>query len=449
MSVVESCPDCCTCPAPTVEWDSVSASKSKCAYAEFSGYVSTPPKRYRTATMAAVPVLARIDFDSAAGLASGSFTYPLSCALSTCGGVEFIKVAITGDFSGELDWAYGSIYELSYDVAVIAGADCAGGDYFVNFSIDSVNVLPISATVGAYSIGGTVTLSDEYTTAELITQAHAELPAYDGDWNDTAGSFINLSTDELSAALSESRYRLRFKIPLIGSGACYRVQWVERFVAEAGAALTSAEIIMRGVYRPTVTVTGDGTGAEVVAVMASDGAVDFFRVVNPGQDYTTITITVESAINGGTTATGTGNLVGGQLASVTKTASGDYLPTGAFSGGSGIGATITFTLDETGGLATCPLGATGSGYTSEPALTITPKVSGSLAALVHLHLGTETARCAEWDGDVPEDYDPEDSDTYPILGDGTNPYFELPVPEADGTVLVANVLAFCDCSSCP
>jgi len=42
--------------------------------------------------------------------------------------------------------------------------------------------------------------------------------------------------------------------------------------------------------------------------------------------------------------------------------------------------------------------APGSGYTSAPTLTIISKVSGITSANVLLHLGTETAKCAIWDG---------------------------------------------------
>lgn len=452
INIAVDCPDCCTCPAPTTQWDSRSTSKTKCAYPEFAGFVSSPPKRYRTVTFSGVPVDAHISLDTATGTADGGFTYPLSCSPSSCGGQPFVKVTLTGDFSGVLDWEFESVTAPGMSVLVIAGGDCDGGDYFVNESIDNIPVTPTSATTGTYSIGGSVALSDEYLTSELIAQAIAEFPAYPGTWLGTAGSFRNLSTDELSVAIREDRYRHIFPVPLVGSGTCYRLSWVERFIPEAGVALTSAEIITRGVYRPAVSSSGSGgTGLLLVAVMASDGTVSAIRILNPGSGFTSApTITVESAINGGTTSTGwTATVAGGRVTAITGGSGGDYLPTGVFSGGGGSGATITFTLDETGGLATCPLGAVGSGYTGEPTLTITSKVSGSLAARVDLHLGTEAARCAAWDGIVPGGYDPGDNTTWPILGDGTNPYFELPVPTADGTTLVANVRAFCDCSDCP
>jgi hypothetical protein len=75
----------------------------------------------------------------------------------------------------------------------------------------------------------TATLSDEYTTAQLITNTTAALPAWDDDWNDTAGSYRNLTTNELTLSIRESKYRFRFKVPKVGSGSCYKLDWVERF----------------------------------------------------------------------------------------------------------------------------------------------------------------------------------------------------------------------------
>ena len=55
-------------------------------------------------------------------------------------------------------------------------------------------------------------------------------------------------------------------------------------------------------------------------------------------------------------------------------------------------------MDDQGGIASVTITAAGSGYTSEPTLTITPRSSASTAADLLLHLGTETPRCVVWDG---------------------------------------------------
>jgi hypothetical protein len=297
------------------------------------------------------------------------------------------------------------------------------------------------------------TLSDEYTTAQLITNTPAALPAYDNDWNDTAGSFANLSANELSYSIRESRYRLRFKIPQVRTGKLYRATWVERFIPEAGTTITSVEVYARGVYRPTVTLSAPpsgGTQARAVAVMSATGTVSAIRILHPGAGYVSApTVTVQAATGGGTTSTGwTATLTAGQVTAIAGGGAGNYRPALAFSGGGGSGATATATMDETGGIASVTLTAPGSGYTSAPTLSITARNTGATAADLLLHLGTETARCAVSDGITPGGYNPATPSTYPILGDGTDPFFSIPVPAADGTTLVANLRAVCDGTAC-
>lgn len=294
------------------------------------------------------------------------------------------------------------------------------------------------------------TLSEEVTLARIRQHTLDSLPAYDNDWNDTAGSFANLSTDELTYSARESRYRIRFKIP---PTSVYRVTWVERFIGEAGTTITSVEVISRGVYRPTVTFSSPpsgGTQARAIAVMSSTGTISSIRITNPGSGYTSApTVTVQAAINGGTSSTGwTATLTDGKVTAISGGSAGDYRPTLTFSapGGTGTTATATCTVDETGGIDAVSVTGAGSAYTAEPTLSISSKVSGPTAAVLHLHLGTETSKCIAWDGTTPGGYDPSTPSTYPILpGSG---YYEIAVPTSDGTTLVANVRAYCDNSSC-
>lgn len=451
VNIAAQCAECCDCPAPTLQWDSRSASLTKSGFSECSSFVSTPPKRYRNADGSGI---------EARRLSSGG------------NGLDVLS------FSGTIALAFGETPSTS--TQTLSALDCSvsgGGPYTCSSPTPPCNppgtlsaLLVQSATgsnpcVSSTEIGsnlltpncGTVVwfvLSNEYTTAQLKTNTVAALPAYDGDWNDTAGSFANLSTDELTYSIRESLYRFLFKIPLVGSGLCYRLEWVERFIPEAGVGIDSVEVFSRGVYRPTVTATGGGgSGCLLVAIMSSTGTITGVRVLNPGSGYTSApTITVQSAINGGTTSTGwTASLTLGRVASVAGGSAGNYRPTLTIAapGGGGTTATATVTLDTTGGIDATTVTLAGTLYVATPALTITPMVSGSVAASLGLHLGTETPRCAEWDGITPSGYDPEDPDTYPILGDGTNPYFELAVPSTDGLATVELVRAFCDCSDCP
>jgi hypothetical protein len=355
-----------------------------------------------------------------------------------------------------------------------------GTDYISNFTTDSISIISSTPTFATFTGGvTTLTISNEYTTAQLKTITVAALFAYDDDWNDTAGSFANLSTDELSYSIRESRYRLRFKIPQVNTGKHLRASWVERFIAEAGVAVSSVEVYARGVYRPTVTISTSplGTNAAATAVMASDGTVASLSILNPGAGYIPLitfsggggtgaaaiaiinssgavtgvtitsggsgytsaptvafsnvtaprvratgtavvtggvvtginvgtagdfrpTVTVETATGGGTTSTGWIATLAttGEIATITGGNAGNYLPTLAFTYGGGSGATATCTVDSTGGIAAVTVTAGGSAYASEPTLTITPKVTSPTAADLIIHLGTETAKCAVWDG---------------------------------------------------
>lgn len=461
MSLAADCPDCCTCPQPTVEWDSRSASKTKCGLPEFDGYVSTPPKRYLTVTLAGITGSVYFenssdpcgdDQDPYTITYSGSATLDAhTCDAEECSALLVITEATTGKTYGFRPFVFGVAPIQDSAIANICPLACS--DFGSEIFSDSIPATPTSATTATYQSGaGSATLSDEYTTAQLVTNTIAALPSWPGTWAGTAGAFINISTDELSCAARVARYRLRFKIPLVGTGKNYRASWVERFIPEAGVGVSSVEVYSPGVYRPAVTISAPPAGgpqALAVAVMSSAGGVASIRILNPGAGYTSApTVTVQSATGGGTTSTGWSATLGpgGQIAAISGGTAGDYLPTLSFSSG---GATAICTMDAQGGIATVSLTAPGSGHTSEPTLTITAKVSGATPADLLVHLGTETARCIVWGGVTPGGYDPATPSTYPILGDGTDPYFTLDVPSSDGTTLVANLRAVCDGSACP
>lgn len=352
------------------------------------------------------------------------------------------------------------------------------GDFYEYLDVNPfTGAITFGPVIPNYGLTATVTYSVEYTTALLKTYTVAALPAYDDDWNDTAGSFVNLSTNELTYSIRESRYRLRFQIRLVSG--CYRASWVERFIPEAGVGLTSLEIISAGVYRPTVTLSAPPTGgtqARAIAVMSSTGTISDIAILNPGAGYIPLitfsggggtgaaayavvdslgavtsvvvtsagsgyssaptvaftnvtaprvratgtasisggmvigvtvgtagdfrpTVTVEAAINGGTSSTGwTATLTDGEVTAISDGSAGNYLPTLSFSGGGGSGAAATVTTDSTGGLASITFSSLGSAYASAPSVSISSKVSGATAADLLIHMGTETAKCAVWDG---------------------------------------------------
>lgn len=246
------CPDCCECPVPTLQWDSRSASKTKCGV-DFPG---SPCPNARFLNVESVD--------------TGPSTPPCPSESKTCDG-------ITGTW-------------------VSPGSGLVGTYVQDPVTCEFTTDYPSSANCRTFYY------SSPYTTAALIANTLAALPAFDDDWDDTAGSYRNLTTDELTYSIRESRYRFRFKIPKVGRGTCYKITWTEIFTPEEG----------------------------------------------------------------------------------------------------------------------------------DP---------------------VETDRCSIWDGEIPEGYDPDDPETWPIIGDGTNPYFELAIPETNGTVNVDpdSIVAVCrGCSEpCP
>lgn len=233
-SIIGQCAECCECPVPTVEWDSRSASKSKCGFPGNTGY---PVSRYRSRSW------------------TGSVTSITASAPDCAEESGFCKF----DYAGEN--TYDENCDCSGYITATSSEDstnCTPG-IVTNFACDSafpwtdggnVSVTEPSATTkiatfdgvcydrGAYAekVTGTVTetKSDEYTTFQLITNTEAALPDWDDDWDDTPGSYRNLTTNELTLSIREAKYRFRFKISKVGSGRCYRIEWVERFTPETG-----------------------------------------------------------------------------------------------------------------------------------------------------------------------------------------------------------------------
>jgi len=319
-SIIGQCAECCECPTATAEWDSRSASKSKSDL----GYPNAG-KYWGTRTVTEREDLpADTSNEEFNGSCPGSDPYRITTQTFTGAGFDRVTVTnyggtptVTASGSFVIVFVQTDYEESSYgncDYSVLKSIRTITDTYTYNATTSlwdtvrtdrsqifvptpSDTTTTTSGTSGTGSGGPyttTTTYSNEITTPVLKTNTVAALPAYDDDWNDTAGSYANLSTDELTYSIRESRYRLRFKIPKVGFGTCYHATWVERFTPEGGG---------------------------------------------------------------------------------------------------------------------------------------TP---------------TDTPRNWQWaEGDIPDDYDPDDPATYPIAGESGNGYFELPVPAADGTTTVEDIEVFC------
>jgi FtsP/CotA-like multicopper oxidase with cupredoxin domain len=110
-----------------------------------------------------------------------------------------------------------------------------------------------------------------------------------------------------------------------------------------------------------VTIAGDGTGAAATATVGGNGAITAINVTNPGQGYTTATVSVGGS---GTGAAATAVIAnGGAVTAVTVGANGSHYsnPVVAFSGG---GATTDATATAYGGVDSVTVTNAGTGYTA-------------------------------------------------------------------------------------
>jgi hypothetical protein len=476
----DTCALCCTCPTATVEWDSRSASRTQYGYEDGAGFYTTKVlnETYSGSTSSSAGTATNgcpgaLNANSAAdtGLVTNNCT--LSMSGETCAGwtgtvTETLFYGSYGGDCGPTDCGFALQVDTvntytwttpgaSGTVRSVQDTDwkpCAG---LPDTHTDTTTATdPYTAFVAATGSPTSTTTYDGFITfPDLYALAYADLPAYDSSWTDTAGSYRNQESTSSTRTISirESRYRLRFKIPTIINGINFRATWAERFIGESGTSISSVEVLSGGIYRPIVTLSAPpsgGTQAYAVAIMSSTGTIASISILDPGTLYASApTVTVQTASGGGTTSTGwTATLTAGSVTAIVGGTAGNYRPTLAFSGGGGSSATATCTVNAQGGIDVVTMTASGTAYTSEPTLTITPKVSGSTAADLLIHLGTETSKCTVWDGTTPGGYDPATSSTWPILPSAAPNYYSLAVPATDGTTLVANVRTYCDGSTC-
>ncbi len=217
------------CATAQIACDTVSASKSKCGFAEF-GTPSSPPKRYVTAT------LVQTCANTHTG-ASGSFT----CYINQAG-----LFSCPTTLSGEGDSCAGDIIfncngsgpnELCDDLC----NDC--GDFDCSYASTTQQLCVATVCFGGDGLPGksysqTTTLSNEYDSATLKSNVIAALPAFDGVYDDTCSATYNLSNDETSFTLSRCKYVINFNQPLC-LGAV--VHWIERFTPSIGGSSTDVQ----------------------------------------------------------------------------------------------------------------------------------------------------------------------------------------------------------------
>lgn len=314
----------------------------------------------------------------------------------------------------------------------------------------------------------TPTYEDPYTTEMLIAAGIYNLPAFSTEeWTTRDVDYrpyseVDLAGDETMVGVRHQQFRFRFPVPRIGMGDKYSVTWIERYLPPGGRPLYSVEVAPRvhaapgfftveNSFRPLAFLTDEGSGnaCELTPVMAADGSVASIRINNPGGGYSsaappTVNLQPRAALAGYVHTASTGwvaTVENGQVVAVTRSGgtAGNYAPQLTIPAGGPNEparlATCTCTLNPAGEIDAVTLTDTGAGYDYPP--TVRATWGGGLRytiydLIAHFAPEYETNHCAEWDGEIPEDYDPEDSATWPVL-----PIRTVPLPtDSPGTGIV-------------
>lgn len=272
------CSKCCeiTCSAPTMHWASRSASKTKCGSPEY-GAPSDPPKIYRRQDNSVEFVTnggsftAHIPGNEECGCQhftyTSSFDFPEDFAprwflydLETC---EFTEspdgvgqfgdnpIIFTQHQSSDLVWVpggepcedqhnsstdpyIGSALELPLTIIDQTHEECIR-EIIVNSAVEQTCEGGGTDLLYVYlRLKQSWALSLEYTTDDLTDQVFGALP--DDYPNSTSGSYYNLTEDELSLSIRESKYWWAFPTPITRNrpNPCYKIEWTERFTPLVG-----------------------------------------------------------------------------------------------------------------------------------------------------------------------------------------------------------------------
>ncbi|MDF3059723.1 MAG: hypothetical protein K0R17_3938 [Rariglobus sp.] len=103
----------------------------------------------------------------------------------------------------------------------------------------------------------TRTLSIPFTTDALVTKVRAAIAAegFDGDYDDTPGSFRHLPADQLSYTERPDRARLRLTGFTLVDGITYRIRYLIRFIPLAGPSVDGEETYVEITFATGMTHT--------------------------------------------------------------------------------------------------------------------------------------------------------------------------------------------------
>lgn len=258
------CDGCAPCPtgpcqpsAPpdaTVYFRSASSSLSKCGFTEWAGYESTPPKYYLFLNLGGTITLDTFDSGCSTCITevvwhyygSASYNDSLTCIET---GVPSVNIKTYQNCSS----LYSDETYFAYDV------DFPPDGFTESYTSITHTVSGTNTCTGGNAIGtGTVyaSLNYEYTTSDLVTNVTNTLPSFSGPYSGynpaTDYAYFDISSDEVTATKTKLEYYIAWE-PFGTSGACLKITWSEKFVAESGYTTYTA---MTYVWNGSATYTG-------------------------------------------------------------------------------------------------------------------------------------------------------------------------------------------------
>jgi hypothetical protein len=251
------CIDCnadpCAVAEATLVFDGISSSKYKFGYDEYFGYVSTPPKIYVKKTLGGyVKSTQFVGFsypedNCTVCEASQNIDYSGYCEYSPKGSSNvsnYSSEQITTCFNTDRTTNYcTNCNVVNYNPCDITGA--AGGIWDTSFTSTNKTIVPninycyygITIATSYLDEGyASATLSDEFTTTQLISLTISSLPSFSGNFNSTsyyAGRELTL--DQRSFTYSVFQYK--FILPAYDTlkyYKCYKINWQLKYQPTVG-----------------------------------------------------------------------------------------------------------------------------------------------------------------------------------------------------------------------
>ena len=223
---------------------SAEASLTKCGFEEWPGYESTPPKIYLLSTIEGTLYAESTDNncqDCETRIVynySGSASYQrISCSFGN--NRTLATAQYYPDCTTLQETSSGSVSDIGF----------TPDTFFPNsytstiHSVTGAGCVDTGTAQEAYYYGtATNTLSNEYTTADLLDDVDSELPDFSGDFGTPCEPAVyDITSDELTITKRKIQYKFTWPISLTASlYSCYKIEWAEVFTPESGSVVTTA-----------------------------------------------------------------------------------------------------------------------------------------------------------------------------------------------------------------